>query len=214
MKRWIVMIGIASALAACEKEADMEKMDKDYLVYTNYDTGTHFDEFGTYYLPDSILRIGDKDKPEYLNDENAQKLINEFAIQMNEKGFVRTTDKDAADLGLQVSYVASNYYFTLYGENDNIPWWNRYPGYWYPGYWGGNWGGGWYYPYFITYRFSTGSLLADLVNLKAPEGQNERLPVLWNAFISNTPDGSSRMQVDRAITAIRQAFEQSPHLKK
>lgn len=132
---------------------------------------------------------------------------------MNAAGYTRISEKEDADLGLQVSYVASTYYFQGY-YNDG-PWWGYYPGYWYPGYWGGNWGGGWYYPYPITYSYSTGSLLADMVNLKnAPEGQKEKLTVVWNAYISGLLGGSSNLNVNRATTAINQAFTQSPYLKK
>ena len=94
-------------------------------------------------------------------------------------------------------------------------WGGYYPGYWYPGYWGGNWGGGWYYPYPITYSYSTGSLLADMINLKnAPEGQKEKLTVVWNAYISGLLGGSGSLNVNRTTTAINQAFTQSPYLKK
>ena len=107
----------------------------------------------------------------------------------------------------------STYYF--HGYYNDGPWWGYYPGYWYPGYWGGNWGGGWYYPYPITYSYSTGSLLADMINLKnAPEGQKEKLTVVWNAYISGLLGGSGSLNVNRTTTAINQAFTQSPYLKK
>lgn len=90
---------------------------------------------------------------------------------MNAAGYT-AANKDEADLGLQVSYVASTYYF--HGYYNDGPWWGYYPGYWYPGYWGGNWGGGWYYPYPITYSYSTGSLLADMINFKKCSGRTKR----------------------------------------
>lgn len=66
----------------------------------------------------------------------------------------------------------------------------------------------------ITYSYSTGSLLADLVNLGAPEGAKEKLPVVWNAYISGLIGSSGSLNVNRATTAINQAFAQSPYLKK
>ena len=64
-------------------------------------------------------------------------------------------------------------------------------------------GGGWYYPYPITYSYSTGSLLADMINLKnAPEGQKEKLTVVWNAYISGLLGGSGSLNVNRTTTAI------------
>ena len=52
-------------------------------------------------------------------------------------------------------------------------WWG-YPGYWGPNDWGGNWGGGWYYPYAVTYSYSTNSFLTEMVNLKAEHGNNRQ----------------------------------------
>ena len=66
----------------------------------------------------------------------------------------------------------------------------------------------------LCYSYSTGSLLADLVNLGAPEGAKEKLPVVWNAYISGLIGSSGSLNVNRATTAINQAFAQSPYLKK
>ena len=42
-----------------------------YTHLTSHDTSTKFNDFSTYYIPDSILIIGDKKDPEYWKDENA-----------------------------------------------------------------------------------------------------------------------------------------------
>ena len=116
----------------------MDKLDNEYLVFTNHDTSAKFNSFSTYYVPDSILVIGDSKEPEYWKDDNAQLIISAFVAKMDGAGYMRTPDKEDADLGLQLSYVASTYYFN--GYYNNGPWWNYYPGYWIPGYWGGYWG--------------------------------------------------------------------------
>ena len=90
----------------------MDKLDNEYLVFTSHDTSTKFNDFSTYYIPDSILIIGDKKDPEYWKDENAQIIINAFKTKMNAAGYT-AANKDEADLGLQVSYVASTYYSTV-----------------------------------------------------------------------------------------------------
>ena len=46
---------LAMIVTSCEKDPDMNKLDSDYSVYTDYDNSAHFNEFSTYYLPDSIL---------------------------------------------------------------------------------------------------------------------------------------------------------------
>ena len=60
MKKFIPLLLAVFAIAfvSCEKDPDMDKLDSKYLVYTNYDTKADFKAFETYYLPDSILVIG------------------------------------------------------------------------------------------------------------------------------------------------------------
>ena len=72
MKKLIPILLAVFALVSCEKDPDMDKLDNEYLVFTSHDTSTKFNDFSTYYIPDSILIIGDKKDPEYWKDENAQ----------------------------------------------------------------------------------------------------------------------------------------------
>ena len=55
MKRLFLLPAFVATLfiASCEKDPDMDKLDNDYLVYTNYDEGTDFGKFNTYYVIDS-----------------------------------------------------------------------------------------------------------------------------------------------------------------
>lgn len=71
MKKFIPLLlaVFAVTLASCEKDPDMDKLDNNYLVYTNYDKKADFKTFETYYLPDSILVIGDKENAEYWKDD-------------------------------------------------------------------------------------------------------------------------------------------------
>ena len=103
MKKLIPILLAVFALVSCEKDPDMDKLDNEYLVFTSHDTSTKFNDFSTYYIPDSILIIGDKKDPEYWKDENAQIIINAFKTKMNAAGYT-AANKDEADLGLQVSY--------------------------------------------------------------------------------------------------------------
>ena len=78
-------------------------------------------------------------------------------------------------------------------------------------YWG-NWGY-WYYPYPVTYSYSTGSLLTDMINLKAPEGKEAKLPVIWNSYISGLLTSSNKVNMTYTVRGINQAFAQSPYVK-
>lgn len=189
---------------ACQKDPDTDRLDNDYLVYTNYDSGTDFNTFETFYVIDSILIIDNNDKPVYWNNSNSQKIVDAYIAKLQSVGYIAVNDENNADLVLQLSYINNTYYFTSFGPG---PWWNSYPGYW-------NWGGwGWYYPYTFTYSYSTGSIIAELVNAMTPSTQSNKLTVVWNSYISGILNGNN-LSLSRTMNAIEQAFAQSPYLKK
>ena len=207
MKRLIPILLAVFAFAACEKDPDMDKLDNDYLVYTNYDKKANFKEFTTYYLPDKILVISDKEEPEYLEGEAAQEILAAYKSNMDNRGYTMAASKEDADLGVQVSYIKSTYFFTDYGQPE---WWWNYPGYWDAPYWG-NWGG-WYYPYAVTYTYSTGSFITELLNLEATQGEKEKLPILWTSYMSGLLSGSTAVNTKLAIEGVNQAYTQSSYL--
>ena len=100
-------------LASCEKDPDMDKLDNDYLVYTNYDEGTDFGKFNTYYVIDSILIIGNNEKTEYWKNENSKKIINAYADRLEAAGYTRVGHTKDAEIVLQLSYISATYYFNL-----------------------------------------------------------------------------------------------------
>ncbi len=206
MKKFIPLLLTALAFTACEKEPDLSQLDSDYLVYTNYDTQANFKQYSTYYLPDSILIINNSDEATYWKDANAQQILSTYAQNMTAKGYTRVDKVADADLGLQVSYVENTYYFIDYDYPD---WWWWYPYYWDIPYWG-DWGG-WYYPYVIDYSYSTNSYIAEVLDLTAPKGTDQNLPVLWTGFMSGL-DYSSATDQALAVSAVNQAFSQSPYL--
>ena len=120
------------------------------------------------------------------------------------------TNKEEADLGLQISYIESVSYFVDYYNSPY--WWNAYPGYWWPGYWG-NWTD-WYYPYPVVYTYSVGSLLTEMVDLTADAGTGteRKLPVIWNSFLSGLLSNSSALNIALTVRAVDQSFIQSPYL--
>ena len=206
MKKFSIFFFVAacSLLASCQKDPDIDKLDNNYIVYTNYDNGTDFNELNTFHIIDSILIINNEEKATYWNNANSEKIITAYSNELKSAGYTQVESIDAADIILQLSYVNTTYYFNAYAGG---PWWNFYPGYW-------NWGGwGWYYPYSFTYNYSTGSIIGELVNTKAPNAQNDKLTVVWNSYICGLLDGNS-LSLSRTMDAIKQAFAQSPYLFK
>ena len=130
---------------------------------------------------------------------------------MTAAGYTQITeyaDKSTADLGVQVSYVQSTYYFTDYG----YPSWGWGNG----GYWGnywGNWGGGLYYPYAMTYSLTTNSFIIEIVDLESTTGTSATLPVWWTANMV-APAYAGTINSALAVKGVDQAFAQSPYIKK
>lgn len=208
MKKIFPFFLLILLFASCQKDPDLSKLDDDFLVFTNHDKSTDFKSFDTFYVPDSVLIIGNSEKPQYWTAQEAGDIITTLKNEMQSRGYTQATDKDNASVGLQVSYVESVNYFTNY--NRDPYWWWGYPGYWGPGYWG-SWGS-WYYPYPVVYSYSVGSLLVEMVNLKAPKGENTKLPIVWTAYMSGLLSGSDKFNIQLTTRAIEQAFVQSPYI--
>ena len=206
MKRLAILSSavLCMLFASCQKDPDTDRLDNDYLVYTIYDADTDFKSFNTFHVIDSILIIDNNSKNEYWNNSNSQKIVNAYATKLQSVGYTPVESVDEADIGLQLSYINTTYYFTSFGTG---PWWNSYPGYW-------NWGGwGWYYPYSFTYSYSTGSIIGELVNTNAPTPQYDKLTVVWNSYICGLLNGNN-LSLSRTMEAVDQAFKQSPYLTK
>ena len=206
--RYFAFALIAVAFCACQKEPSTSDLHRDYLVYTAHDTDTDFAAIDTYYVPDSILVIGNSDKTEYWKDADAQEIIGTVADLMESRNFVRTDDKETAQTGLQISYVERVTYFVGY---DYPYWWWYYPYYWAPGYWG-DWLG-WHYPYQVYYGYTAGSMLIEMVDLTADRQSNRKLPVIWDSFIGGLLTSSHKVNMQRTLDAVNQAFMQSPYLE-
>ena len=209
-KRFILLAAAAVALASCQKNPDWDDLDYEYLVYTQCDTTTDWSAHASYYVPDSILVIGNSEEPLYWKDGDAKKLVETVATNLDARGYTRAAAKEDADLGVQLSYISSTRYFVSYPVNPY--WWWYYPGYWSPYYWGA-WGG-WGYAYPVYYGYSENSLLMEMLDLTAPAGEDEELPVVWNAYVNGDNSGYRTFDRDRMARGIARAFEQSEYIQK
>lgn len=207
MKKLIYVLIAVFALTSSREDPDLGDLSSDFLVFTNYDGKADFNRFTRYYMPDSVMVIGDTKDPEYWTGSKAADILKAYEDNMQACGYVRTDDKSEADVGLQISYVQSVAYFVDYR---NPYWWNEYPGYWLPGYWG-DWGY-WYYPYPVVYSYSVGSLLTEMVDLSTSPSADRKLTVVWNSFLSGLLSGSDAFNMELTVRAINQSFVQSPYL--
>lgn len=209
MKKILLISAAVMLLAACHKEPYPQDSDNEYLVYTSPGKNVNFSQYQTFDIADSLLVIGQTDKPMYSQSNNALALIQAYRINMEKRGFIYTPSNPDADLGIQLTYVIRTERFVQY--YDDPYWWLSYPGYWPSGYWG-NWTG-FYYPRPVTYTYTTNALLADIVNLTT-EQDGQPLEVLWTSYIGGAAGSSIQSDIKRMEAAVDQAFVQSPYLTR
>lgn len=210
MKKIMFFASLALLATACHKEPTPQDADNEYLVYTSPSKDVTFTSYRTFDLVDSLLIIGQSDKPVYSQSQNALALIQAVRTNMENLGYIYTPSNPDADLGIQMTYIIKTERYVKY-YNDPY-WWLDYPGYWPSGFWG-NWTG-FYYPYPVSYTYTTNALLIDMVDLTAVEREDKPLEVIWTSYIGGPAGSSVQGDVDRMKAAIDQAFVQSPYLDR
>ena len=183
--------------------------DNEYLVYTAPSKDVDLSKYMTFDIADSVLVIGDKAKPYYSQSNNALALIQAYRTNMENRGYIYTPSNPDADLGIQLTYIIKTERFYQYYDNDPY-WWLDYPGYWPSGYWG-NWYG-WYYPYPVSYTYTTNALVGEMVDLTTEEGK--ALKIIWSCYIGGPAGYSTQDDVNRMKNSVDQAFAQSPYLTR
>lgn len=203
MKRYFLMVAVVLGAVACEKSPDMDESDSRMTVYTDYDSEADFTDYKTYFLPDSLLDVGSM-KAAYWHDANAMMLVKEVEHQMHERGYVRINDpakKSEADLGIQISYVS---------ETNRVVSGGYCCGWWNPWYWGPMWGS-LYYPYPVSYSYSTNTLVMEMLDL-TDKSEHARIPVIWRSQASGY-EYSPMYNIPLLQESIQQAFRQSDYIQ-
>jgi hypothetical protein len=117
---------------------------------------------------------------------------------MEKLGWDKIDIENGPDVLVTPSVMSSTTYYYSY-------WYN----WWYGGYYGGYWG--WYYPpYYTVSSYTTGSLIITMADPNVESVINQS-PAVWVSAANGLVTGYN--DVDRVVTAINQAFVQSPYLK-
>lgn len=209
MRKILFISAAVLLMAACQKEPYTSDNDNSYLVYTSPGKDVNFTQYKTFDMTDSLLVIGQGSKPKYVRNDAVKAILLDFRRNMEARGFVYTPDAEAADLGVQLTYVIKTERFVQFYSNPY--WWLDYPGYWPSGYWG-NWNG-YYMPRPVTYTYTTNALLTDIVNLTGEQKEGTPLEILWTSYIGGPAGSTIQGDVTRMTEAIDQAFKQSEYLK-
>lgn len=105
MKKILPFFLLVLLLASCQKDPDMSKLSDDFVVFTDHSKDANFESFTTFYIPDSVMVIGSSEKPEFWSATEADDIVSTLVSGMEGRGYTRASDKESADLGLQVSFV-------------------------------------------------------------------------------------------------------------
>lgn len=210
MKKLLFVSALALLAFACQKEPYSQDSDGEYLVYTAPAKDVNFADYKTFDIADSVLVIGQKDKPYYSRSNNALALIQSYRTNMEKLGYIYLPSNPDAELGIQLTFVEKTERYVQY--YDDPYWWLDYPGYWPAGYWG-NWTG-FYYPRPVTYTYTTNALLTDIVNLTGEVEEGKPLEILWTSYIGGPAGSSLKGDIKRMEAAIDQAFVQSAYLTR
>lgn len=208
MKRLLFISTLVILAIACQKEPYSQDNDGEYLVYTAPAKDVNFEDYKYFDIVDSVLVVGQTDKPYYSQSNNALALIQAFRTNMRNRDFIALPDNPMDQLGIQLTFVEKTDRYVQY--YDDPYWWLDYPGYWPAGYWG-NWTG-WYYPYPMTYTYTTNALIAEIVDLTSGE-EDGKLKIVWSCYIGGPASYSINYDVKRMEQAIDQAFAQSPYIQ-
>jgi hypothetical protein len=201
-KAWSLLLGLGLILAVgCTKyPPDSERLLEDMAVFTQYDVNCNFNQYGTFYISDTVGVITDKDSTRVVNG-NTKLVVNTIITNMKSRGFTQVTSSKNADLAINV------FYFENVHVNAYYPGW-----YWaYPGYWWG-YGYDYYYPYYPAYytSYTSGTVGWDMGDLKNKQANN-KVYIRWNAYIRGLLTGT---HTSTDITnAINTAFNQTPQIK-
>lgn len=204
MKNLILLCCAAFMLVSCFKSPDTSSLSTDLVVATNRDLRVDFGTFNTYHISDTIPRITDDPNDTIITGPEALEIVNQIRTNLDARGYQFVERDEDPDLAVIPAIIR----VTNVGRVCSGWWWG-YPGYWPPGYWGP--GGGYYYPFCGFYSYETGSLNIDLMDLENRE-ENNNISATWTAVLFGSLNSSDNVNLDRALNAIDQAFEQSPYI--
>jgi hypothetical protein len=209
MKR-IAAILIVMGIAGCG-EPEVADLVKYMVVQTEYnqeeinETDNIFNSYTTFVLradtlgyvstypgSDTILI----DKPNTLIDF-ATAVVDKVAANAEARGFDRVEADANPDFAIKI-VVLENFSFSQVVY---------YPGY-YSGYYG--YYGGYYGPIVETYSSNYVTMVIEVVNIK--NAVDNKYKVIWSAYIGDIFTTYDRK--NKILTAVDQAFEQSPYFSK
>jgi hypothetical protein len=191
------------AFASCKQDIDLNKLDNNLLVATNYDVTANFSDYKTFRISDTLGLVSDNTNDSIITGSAAMEITARIRSLMNERGYTEAAEGAAPDLGVNV-YVIQNIrnVDVIYAD-----YWDDYSGYYDSWYWGYP-GYSYNYAYAVQYSYQESSLNMELIDLKNAVS-NGKLSIRWNAYMAGS---YSQIYLQNTLRAIDQSFSQSPYL--
>ena len=82
MKKILPFFLLVLLLASCQKDPDMSKLSDDFVVFTDHNKDANFESFTTFYIPDSVMVIGNSEKPEFWSATEADDIVSTLVSGM------------------------------------------------------------------------------------------------------------------------------------
>jgi len=210
MKKILLFGSVAlSALFSCEKQPDTSRLSNAFVVSSTRSKEADFSSYTTYFISDTIARVSNSASNDtVITGPAAQAIVGEIRNQMNARGFRFVPRPTRPDLLLRTIAIRQVNTGVIYPPG----WWWGYPGY--PGFcdfWG-------CFPPFYplppqVYKYSVGDFITETFDLRnAPTNRN--LQAIWLFQLSGVLSSTESTNVTRTVDGIKQAFGQSPYVKK
>ncbi len=213
---WIMSLSVIAILGGCYPQGATYTDELD-LVVSLQRAEVNYQEYKSFYIEDTIVKISNSGDNEILGKSDADFLTSEFRMRLLELGWTEITElkptQDTPDVVI-VMTVLENVNATYAGGG-----WG-YGGWYGWGYWG--YPGGGYYPgyggccYSSVYTYTTGALIIEMVdpNKIVDESGAKLVPLVWGGGMNGYSGGSTSNIRARVKRAMDQMIKDSPYLKQ
>lgn len=205
----LVMALIAAAIGGCRKEPNLDDLKLEQVVATDRDLSANFSSYATYHISDTVSLVATRPEDSILTGPLAKQLVDAVKNNMNSRGYTFVARNAKPDLGFRLTVIKDVTRTAICGG-----WWDGWWGYYPPGWWGYP-GGGYYYPWCASYTYTVGTSMLYLYDLKNAKSGNGTIRALWGATMFGVfSTTNNQTNADLTTTAINQAFNQSPYIKR
>lgn len=207
MKKVLAGMMILCVLASCTKDPAKNLNDDELGIYiTNRDAGVDFSSYNTFGISDSVAIIQNGQLVNRVKTAFDVQFVNEFASQMEARGYTRVSNSSNPDLVITLSRIYNDYS----GVISYPDYWGGFGGYWDPYYWGYP-GYGYYFPGYIgVYTITDGALAVDMFDLENASANGNQLRHTWSGLVR----GSTFFDQSRAEEHARALLAQSTYIDK